>query len=65
MKVGDIVKVYIDQSFVQGRIIGIPQSRGTKLYKVESADLSTSPQWFDAVRLSAITAHQTCLKIAK
>jgi hypothetical protein len=55
MNVGDIVKVHIDQSFVQGRIIGIPKDRGRVLYKVEFADLSTSPQWFDAVRLSAMT----------
>jgi hypothetical protein len=50
MNVGDIVKVQIDQSLVQGRIIGIPEYRGTVLYKVEFADLSTIPQWFDAVR---------------
>ncbi len=51
MKVGDTVKVHIDQSFVQGRIIGIPENRGTILYKVEFADLSTSPQWFDAAKV--------------
>lgn len=55
MIVGDIVKVHIDQSFVQARIIGIPENRGTVLYKVESADLSISPQWFDAMRLSLAT----------
>jgi hypothetical protein len=51
LKVGDTVKVHIDQSFVQGRIIGIPENRGTILYKVEFADLSTSPQWFDAAKV--------------
>jgi len=56
LKVGDIVKVHIGQFFVQGRIIGIPENRGKVLYKVEFADLSTTPQWFDAVRLSAKTA---------
>ena len=35
-------------SFVQGRIIEIPENRGKVLYKVEFADLSTIPQWFDA-----------------
>jgi hypothetical protein len=55
MNVGDIVKVHIDQSFVQGRIIGIPVSRGKVLYKVEFADISAIPQWFDAERLSAMT----------
>ena len=51
MNVGDIVKVHIGQSFVQGRIIGIPESRGTVLYKVAFADLSTIPQWFDAANV--------------
>jgi hypothetical protein len=51
MNVGDIVKVHLDQSFVQGKIIGIPENRGKVLYKVESADLSTSPQWFDATNV--------------
>jgi hypothetical protein len=51
MNVGDIVKVHIDQSFVQGRIIGIPVNRGKVLYKVEFADLSTIPQWFDAANV--------------
>ena len=51
MNVGDIVKVHIDQSFVQGRIIGIPENRGKVLYKVEFADSSTSPQWFDAAKV--------------
>ena len=51
MKVGDIVKVCIDQSLVQGRIIGIPVYRGRVLYKVEFADLSTIPQWFDAAKV--------------
>jgi hypothetical protein len=57
MNVGDIVKVHIDQSFVRGRIIGIPENRGKILYKVEFADLSTIPQWFDAERLSALTTQ--------
>ena len=57
MNVGDIVKVQIDQSFLQGRIIGIPKNRGKVLYKVEFADLATIPQWFDAVRLSAMSTH--------
>ena len=58
MNVGDIVKVHIDQSFVQGRIIGIPENRGKVLYKVELfAGSSTIPQWFDAVRLSAMSTQ--------
>jgi hypothetical protein len=46
-----MVKVHIDKSFVQGRIIGIPENRGKVLYKVEFADLSTNPQWFDAANV--------------
>jgi hypothetical protein len=57
MNVGDIVKVQIDQSFVQGRIIGIPENRGRVFYKVEFADLSTIPQWFDAERLSDMSTQ--------
>ena len=57
MNVGDIVKVHIEQSFVRGRIIGIPENRGKVLYKVEFADLSAIPQWFDAARLSAMTTQ--------
>jgi hypothetical protein len=51
MNVGDIVKVQIDRSFVRGRIIGIPENRGKVLYKVEFADSSTIPQWFDAAKV--------------
>jgi hypothetical protein len=51
MKVGDIVRVNLDQSVLRGRIIGIPVNRGKVLYKVEFADLSTSPQWFDAANV--------------
>jgi hypothetical protein len=56
VNVGDIVKVHIDQSFVRGRIIGIPKNRGKVLYKVEFANSATIPQWFDAERLSAVKA---------
>jgi hypothetical protein len=51
MNVGDIVKVNLDQSVLRGRIIGIPVNRGTVLYKIEFADSSTSPQWFDAAKV--------------
>jgi hypothetical protein len=45
VNVGDIVKVHIDQSFVRGRIVGIPENRGTVLYKVEFADEFAIPAW--------------------
>jgi hypothetical protein len=49
MNVGDRVTVQTGQYFVEGTILGIPAKRGTRLlYKVESAHLLTSPQWFDA-----------------
>ncbi len=48
MNVGDRVTVQIGQSFVEGTILGIPVNRGNRVYKVESADLLISPQWFSA-----------------
>jgi len=51
MKVGDIVRVNLDQSVLRGSIIGIPVNRGKLLYKIELTDLSTIPQWFEAANV--------------
>jgi hypothetical protein len=40
MNVGDIVKVRLDQSFVQGRIIGIPENRGNVFEGVNGPNAS-------------------------